>query len=98
MTRDGRRASVMDGGGRFLGILTDGDIRRLLLSDAQALEHGIAQALNRNPRTTRPDRLVTEALQLMEQAPPCGELPVLDEDQRPIGVLNLKDVARAGIF
>jgi arabinose-5-phosphate isomerase len=97
---DARSGSVfaVDDEGRFLGILTDGDIRRLLLSDAQALEHGISQALNRNPRAVRPDRLVTEALQLMEQTPPCGELPVLDDNQRPIGVLNLKDVARAGIF
>lgn len=97
---DARSGSVfaVDNEGRFQGILTDGDIRRLLLSDAQALDHGIARALNRSPRTISPERLVTEALQLMEQSPPCGELPVLDDDERPIGVLNLKDVARAGIF
>jgi arabinose-5-phosphate isomerase len=82
----------------ILSISRDSDIRPLLRSDAQAPDHGISQALNRSPRTVRPDRLVTEALQLMEQSPPCGELPGLDDDHRPIGVLNLKDVARAGIF
>jgi arabinose-5-phosphate isomerase len=89
---------VVDGDGRFLGLITDGDIRRLLLRDTHALERHVSECLNQAPRRTDPDRLVTEALQLMEQAPPCGELPVLDEDGHPVGVLNLKDVARAGIF
>lgn len=88
----------VDEEGRFLGLLTDGDIRRLLLEDEGALRWEIAAALNRRPRTTSPERLVTEALQQMEAAPPCGELPVLDESGRPVGVLNLKDIARAGIF
>lgn len=89
---------VVDDTGRFLGLLTDGDIRRLLLADESALRRRVDEALNTRPRTIGPDRLVSEALQLMEQPPPCGELPVLDETGRPIGVLNLQDAARAGIF
>jgi arabinose-5-phosphate isomerase len=89
---------AVDGEGRFLGLLTDGDIRRLLLTDDNALASRFDGALNRSPRYTTADRLVTEALELMERQPPCGELPVLDEMGRPVGVLNLKDVARAGIF
>jgi arabinose-5-phosphate isomerase len=91
-------AFVVNEDGRFLGLITDGDIRRLLLRDENALRVPAGQVLNPTPRTTTPDRLVTEALQMMEQPPPCGELPVLDEDGRPVGVLNLKDIARAGIF
>jgi arabinose-5-phosphate isomerase len=89
---------AVDAAGRFLGLVTDGDIRRLLLRDEGALRLPIADALNSHPRTTTPERLVTEALQLMEQSPPCGELPVLNADGVPAGVLNLKDIARAGIF
>jgi arabinose-5-phosphate isomerase len=89
---------AVDPDGCFLGLLTDGDIRRLLLRDRRAFDWSIREALNRHSRTTTPDRLVTEALQLMEQPPPCGELPVLDADGCPVGVLNLKDIARAGIF
>ncbi len=89
---------VVDVEQSLVGLLTDGDIRRLLLSDEAALGLPVTAALNRAPRTTGPDRLVTEALQLMEHSPPCAELPVLDEERRPIGVLNLKDIARAGIF
>jgi arabinose-5-phosphate isomerase len=83
--------------GRFQGLLTDGDIRRLLLRDDQALARAVGSVMNRGPRATTGDRLVTEALQLMEQPPACGELPIL-ENGRPIGVLNLKDLARAGLF
>lgn len=88
----------VDADGTFMGMLSDGDIRRLLLRDETALGHGISEALNRHPRTTTPDRLVTEALELMERDPPAGEMPVLDDAGRPVGVLNLKDIARAGIF
>jgi arabinose-5-phosphate isomerase len=88
---------AVDGDGRFVGILSDGDIRRLQLRDREALERTLQETVNRSPRTVGPDLLVSEALAIMEQNPPCGELPVLDEDGRPLGVLNLKDVVRAGI-
>jgi len=83
--------------GRLLGLLADGDIRRLLLRDENHLRSRVGDVMIRNPRVIAPDRLVTEAVALMEQPPPCSELPVLDEEGRPIGVLNLKDVVRAGI-
>lgn len=88
----------VDAEGRFLGLLSDGDIRRLLLKDEGALKLQVANVLNRGSRSITPDRLVTEALALMEQPPACAELPVLDEEGRPIGVLNLKDITKAGIF
>ena len=89
---------VVNPEGEYQGLLTDGDIRRLLLRDEAALKVRVSEAMNRGGRRTTPDRLVTEALALMEQTPPCAELPVLDEDGKPVGVLNLKDIARAGIF
>lgn len=89
---------AVDEQGYFVGLLSDGDIRRLLLKDETALRLPLEATLNRSPRTIGPDRLVTEALAVMEQPPSCAELPVLDPERRPIGVLNLKDVTRAGIL
>ncbi|MFN3650823.1 MAG: SIS domain-containing protein [Armatimonadota bacterium] len=89
---------AVDADGAYLGLLTDGDIRRLLLRDAAALDRTVSEVLNRRGRSTSPERLVTEALEVMQQPPECSELPVLDECGVPVGVLNLKDIARAGIF
>jgi arabinose-5-phosphate isomerase len=89
---------AVDADRRFLGLVSDGDIRRLLLRDRDALERPIRDVMNTGPRTIGPERLVAEAMPLMERHPPCAELPVLDPDGVPLGVLNLKDIARAGIF
>src|SRR5262249_47276380 len=85
-------ANVLDEAGRFLGLLTDGDIRRLLLADEGVLHRPIRDVMKTGARPTRPERLVTEALAEMEQPPPISEMPVLDEEQRLVGVLNLKDI------
>lgn len=90
-------ANVLDPEGRFLGLLTDGDIRRLLLSDEMALRRPIHEVMKTGARPTAPERLVTEALAEMEKPPPISEMPVLDEQRKLAGVLNLKDIVKAGI-
>jgi arabinose-5-phosphate isomerase len=90
-------ALALDAEGRLLGLISDGDIRRLLLEDDNALRQRVDNVMNASPRTTTPERLVTEALAEMERFPPIGEMPVLDEGRRLVGVLNLKDIVKAGI-
>jgi arabinose-5-phosphate isomerase len=90
-------ALVLDAGGRFLGLLTDGDIRRLLLADENGLSRPIGQVMKTGARRTIPDRLVTEALAEMQQDPPISEMPVLDDSERVVGYLHLKDIVKAGI-
>jgi len=89
-------ASVVDEQGRLVGIITDGDIRRHLLANPKGLESPAREAMTKNPKTSTPAQLATEALLVMEKNQ-IGEMPVLDEQGRPIGVLNLKDLLRAGI-
>lgn len=84
--------------GRFQGLLSEGDVRRLLVKDEGHLRSKVQTVMNRAPRHCAPDRLVTDALELMQQHPACGEMPVLDDEGRPVGVLNLKDVVRTGIL
>jgi arabinose-5-phosphate isomerase len=91
-------AFVVDDDGKLLGLLSDGDIRRLLLADEGHLRSEVQAVMITSARWITPDRLVTEAMPLMEQHPPCAELPVLDAERRPIGVLNLKDILHAGII
>ena len=90
-------ACVTDEEGKLAGIITDGDVRRALLDDDQALAKNAEDVMIRSPRTISPDRLATEGLRAME-APPrqIGEMPVL-VDGRPVGMLMLKDLVAAGI-
>lgn len=92
-------ALVTDGEGRLLGIITDGDVRRGLLENPECLQRTAGEVMNRQPARIHPDRLATEALQIMESHRPgaIGDLPVLDDAGRVLGVVTLKDLLRAGI-
>ena len=86
---------VTDGAGRLIGIITDGDLRRHMSADL--LASPVEAVMSRAPRTIRPRALVGEALALMNAGTPrilC--LFVVDEANRPIGILNVHDCLRAG--
>jgi arabinose-5-phosphate isomerase len=89
-------ANVLDEQGVLVGFIADGDIRRYLLSNPDGLQSKACDVMIRHPKTTTADQLATEALLLMEK-PQIGELPVLDAAGRPLGVVMLKDLLRAGI-
>jgi arabinose-5-phosphate isomerase len=91
---------VVDDAGRLAGICVDGDVKRMLLKDRDALERPVAEAMNANPTTIAPDLLVVRALRLMEERPegPITLLIVVDEDRRPLGLLHIHDVLRAGLL
>jgi arabinose-5-phosphate isomerase len=90
-------ALVLDAEERLLGLLTDGDIRRLLLADEGVLRRPIGEVMRPSARWIAPDRLITESLHEMERDPPISEMPVLDQERRVVGYLHLKDIVRAGI-
>ena len=92
-------AIIVDEERHLEGIITDGDVRRLLLDDPDCLHRKVAGVMNRAPATITVDRLAAEALQVMESHRPgaIGDLPVLDEEGRLVGALTLKDLLKAGI-
>ena len=87
---------VLDGDGRLAGIVTDGDLRRAMGPDL--LSRRVAEVMTRDPRTIGPDALVEEALHLMN-APerPVTALFVIGADRRPLGILHIHDLLRAGV-
>jgi arabinose-5-phosphate isomerase len=99
ITRAGAGAAcVVDAGGRLAGILTDGDVRRALLENPDALHGPASAAMSRSPRVIRGDPLAFEALPLFERGTQrLGEIPVADDHDRPVGMLMLKDLVRAGL-
>ncbi|MCS7209354.1 MAG: KpsF/GutQ family sugar-phosphate isomerase [Fimbriimonadales bacterium] len=91
-------ACVVDANGVMVGLVTDGDIRRRLLQDETALARPVSEAMTRHPMTLRGNPLAIEVLERFQSAPvKIGDLPVLDEAGRPIGMVVLKDLLRAGI-
>lgn len=76
------------------GILTDGDIRRLL-SQKQDMNQPIKQVMKTNPLTTSSTMMATDALKLMQDKS-VNQLLVVDEDKL-VGVLALRDLVQAGI-
>lgn len=92
-------AMVINDQGILTGILTDGDIRRAVESGQTFTDPmtPISCIMTKNPRTVTPDILATEALNIMEQFKITG-LPVVDSDLKPIGLLHMHDVLRAGIL
>jgi len=95
-------ACVVSGDGKLVGIITDGDVRRLLLKGDHVLSLPAAVAMTREPATMHVDQLAAEALRIMDlraqsRGTKIGEIPVLDDDGRPVGMVMLKDLIRAGI-
>ncbi len=89
-------ASVVDKKGKLLGIFTDGDLRRHLEKNADIVNKKIKDVMTKNPVTISKDCLAAEALKIM-QAKKIDEVPVVDKNHRPIGLLDVQDLLRAGI-
>ncbi len=91
-------ACVVNAEGKMVGLVTDGDIRRRLLQDETALRRPVAEAMTRNPMVITGNPLAIEVLERFHRTPKkIGDLPVLDEAGKPIGIIVLKDLLRVGI-
>jgi arabinose-5-phosphate isomerase len=91
---------VVDDNGVLAGVCVDGDVKRFLLAREDALDRPITEAMNPRPTTIAPSTLAVSALRLMEERPagPVTLLIVVDDDRRPLGLLHIHDVLRAGLF
>jgi arabinose-5-phosphate isomerase len=87
---------VVDAAGRLIGIVTDGDLRRAMGPDL-LLRH-VADIMTTAPRTIAPDALAAEALHVMNARDrPITALFVVDPQGRPVGILHIHDLLRAGV-
>jgi len=86
-------AVVVDAEGRLCGIVTDGDLRRHM--SPQLLNRHVEQVMNQAPKTIRPAALAAEALGTMNDRK-VTQLVVV-EDDRPVGMVRMHDLLRAGV-
>jgi arabinose-5-phosphate isomerase len=91
--------SVVDGQGRLVGILTDGDIRRILHRYGSIDDLKVLQVMVRNPKTIDGGELLATAVHRMETnaGGPITSLLVSDPEGRPEGVIHLHDCLRLGM-
>ncbi|WP_031409474.1 SIS domain-containing protein [Thiomonas sp. FB-Cd] len=97
MTRKGLgMTAVVDDAGQLLGVITDGDLRRLLERGADLRQLSVGQAMHPNPRTIAAGALAVEAVQMMEQHR-INQMVVVDAQRHPIGALNMHDLFAAKV-
>jgi len=91
---------VVNAGGGLSGVLTDGDLKRILLARGtdNFFATQAAQVMHPSPRTIAPDALVVAALRHMEDDPPgpVTSLVVIEND-KPVGVVHLHDCLKLGV-
>lgn len=88
---------VVDDAGRLIGLYTDGDLRRTLTDPAIDVRNArIADVMTRDPIAIGADALAVEAARLMETRK-ITMLPVVDDERRVVGALNIQDLLRARV-
>ena len=87
------RTGVTNKVGDLVGFVSDGDLRRHMGDDL--LDKPVKDVMNANPKSVAPDILAAEALAIMNESS-ITDLMVVD-GTKPVGILRLHDIMRAGV-
>ena len=101
MTAKGLGAvSVINENKKFVGLVTDGIIRRALEKDKNFIDEPVENIMKTEPLIITADKLATSALSVMEKHKPrpVTVLPVVDAENNPVGIVHITDLLRQGIF
>ena len=97
MSRKGLGMTCVLDGGRLAGIVTDGDLRRLMMRQDDVTRLSARDVMTTQPVSIAPDLLAVEALKVME-ARRITSVPVIASDGRALGVLHIHDLWRTELF
>lgn len=89
--------TVVDDAGKLLGVFTDGDLRRTVDQNRDIRTTKIADVMTKNCVTVHPKLLAAEALQIM-QTNKITALVVVNDNNKPVGVLHMHHLLRAGVI
>lgn len=88
---------VVDDNKTLMGLFTDGDLRRILDEKIDIHHDAIASVMTTEPYVARQEMLAAEALKIMEDKKING-LIIVDEDNTPIGAMNMHDILKSGVI
>lgn len=88
--------SIVDQANNLVGILTDGDLRRMLERGVDVYNENVKNVMTKSPKTINSRELAVDALQKMNEMH-ITSMPVLDDNQKVIGAILLQDIIKAGI-
>lgn len=90
-------ACVVNKKGKLIGIFTDGDLRRHLEKGGNLLRKRVSDVMTKSPTTISKDKLAVEAFNLLK-GKKIDELPVVDQEGKAVGLLDIQDLLKAGLF
>lgn len=97
MTKKGLGMTVVvNSDNEVLGLITDGDLRRLLDAEVNIRDAQVTDVMTRDCKTVSADILAAEALQIMEEYK-INSFPVVDGNNVVIGAFNMHDLLKAGV-
>jgi len=97
MTRKGLGMTVvLDKQGKLAGIFTDGDLRRIIDHKVDLHHALVKDVMTTDCKVAHPGMLAAEALQIMESTK-INALPVVNQENKLVGALNMHDLLRAGV-
>jgi arabinose-5-phosphate isomerase len=84
---------VTDAAGRLLGVFTHGDFGRNFKMDQGLLERSVGDYMTESPITLTGEQLAVEVLQILQNNR-IDDIPVVNEDKSPVGIVDSQDLAR----
>ena len=89
--------NLVDENGYLTGIITDGDLRRIITKDKNFLIRKAADFMSKNPKSITKEALAVKALNIMEDFK-ITVLPVIDNHNKTLGIIHMHDLINAGII
>jgi arabinose-5-phosphate isomerase len=88
--------SVVDNEGKLIGFFTDGDLRRHLQNDDKILKKNITLVMTKNPLVVTPETMAVAAAKILKDHN-IDNIPVVNKNNKPLGILDQGDLLREGI-
>ncbi len=90
-------ACVINSKGKVSGIFTDGDLRRYIEADLDLLKRQVQEVMTKEPAIIFKDQLAVEAFHILQDKK-IDEVPVVDDKNNLVGLLDIQDLLKAGLI